>query len=380
MRWFIALAAALAVVACAGRPAPATPPGHAIAGQVYVQATAGEPSLLVVDSATGQVVRTMPAGVPSPDWRRLYRLSAGALDVLDPLTGLRVASHPAPTWAEVVRTSADGSWLVFARVGQSDRFEVQDAGWTARPVELALHGSFTFDGISGDGRRLYLLERLGGDRYHVRLYDLVAGTLEPYVIVDKSNLSPDMSGTALASFATRSGAMQLTLYQRPAGQGSAFVHALPIGQAASFAFCVDLPGSPSGWGFAPAPDGRRFYAVNPADARVVELSGDNVAPPAVRQRQVTTGGAGEPALAVSPDGATIYVGSGSGVAAVDAGTLRVRTAGLTGQRVSALAVAPDGGAVYAVVGSRLLRLEPRSLALAGEVSLHAPLGAILRVT
>jgi hypothetical protein len=179
MRWFLALAVALAVSACAARPAATTPTGHAIAGQVYVQAAAGEPSLLVVDSATGQVVRTMPAGVPSPDWRRLYRLSAGALDVIDPLTGLRVASHPAPSWAEVVRTSADGGWLVFARTGPSDRFQVQDAAWTSGPMDVALHGSFTFDAISADGRRLYLLERLGGDRYHVRLYDLVTGALAP---------------------------------------------------------------------------------------------------------------------------------------------------------------------------------------------------------
>jgi hypothetical protein len=239
---------------------------------VYVQ-VAAEPSFRVIDASTGEVVRTMPAGTPSPDWRWLYRISGGAVDVLDAEAGLQVAAHPAPSWAQVVRTSADGRLLVFARSGPWDRFQVQNAAWTSGPVDVALQGSFTFDGISADGRRLYLLEWLGADRYHVRMYDLVRGALAPYVIVDKLNISEDMSGTALASFATRTGEMQLTLYQRAPGRGGAFVHALPIGQPMQWAFCVDLPGPSIGWAFAAAPDGRRFYAANPADGRVVELNG-----------------------------------------------------------------------------------------------------------
>jgi len=316
----------------------------------------------VIDPRTGQVVRTLPAGTPSPDWRSLYRVSSGTLDVLDPATGLLVATHPAPGWAEAVRTSAGGRWLVLASSRPSDRFQVQDAAWTAPPQVVALTGSFTFDGISDDGQRLYLLERLGGDHYHVRLYDLRARFLEPYVIVDKSSVSEDMSGTAVASFATSSGTMQLTLYQRAPGQGQAFVHALPIGQAMQWAFCADLPGPPSGWAFAPAPDGRHFYAVNPAGGRVVELDGQNVGPPGMRQRQVAAPrAAGTPVLAVSPDGATLFAGTGAGVLAVDTGTLAVRATGLAGQAVTALAVSPDGGSVFAMTGSRLVRLDPRSL-------------------
>lgn len=378
MKQLLALAAALAVVSCAGQPASARPPARATAGQVYVQA-ATEQSVWVVDAATGQVVRTMPAGVPSPDWRRLYRLAAGALDVLDPLTGLRVATHPAPAWAQVVRTSGDGRWLVFARSAASDRFQVQDAEWAAGPVDVALRGTFTFDGISADGRRLYLLERLGGVRYQVRLYDVAAGALAPYVIVDKQNVGEEMSGSALASYVTRTGAMQLTLYERRPGEGGAFVHALPIGQAMQWAFCVDLPGPSTGWAFAAAPDGRRFYAVNPAGGSVVELDGADIGPPDVRRGQIAAGGTGEPAIAVSPDGRTVYAGSGSGVVAVDVRTLAVRATGLAGRAVTALAVAPDGGAVYAVSGTLLLRLDPRTLGPAGQVTLGRSPGAILRV-
>ncbi len=380
MRWSLALAGALIVVgaACGGQPA-ATAPARAAAGQVYVQAAA-EPSIWVVDSASGQVVRTLPAGEPSPDWRWLYRLTRGALDVIDPLTGRVGATHPAPDWAQVVHSSANGRWLVLSAAGPAGRFQVQDAAWAGRPIDVSLHGSFTFDGISGDGQRLYVLERLGGDRYHVRMHDVRAGSLAPYVIVDKTDLAQVMSGTALASFTTRSGMMQLTLYQRDAG-GHAFVHALPIGQAMQFAFCADLPGPPDGWGFVAAPDGQRFYAVNPAGGRLVELYGDNVGPPGMRQRQIAVSGPGEPAVATSPDGATIYVGTGSGILAVDTGTLTVRVTGLAGQRVRALAAAPGGTGVYAVTGaSHLLRLDPHSLGVAGDVTLTGPLGAILRAT
>jgi hypothetical protein len=57
-----------------------------------------------------------------------------------------------------------------------------------------------------------------------------------------------------------------------------------------------------------------------------------------------------------------------------------RATGLAGQPVGALATSPDGGVVYAVTGSRLLRLDPRSLARTGEVTLRGRPGAILRVT
>ncbi len=222
MRWFLALAGALTVVgaACGGQPAATAPP-RAAAGQVYVQ-TAAEPSIRVVDSASGQVVRTLPAGDPSPDWRWLYRLRGGALDVIDPHAGSVTAMHPAPDWAQVTHSSANGRWLVFSAAGPTGRFQAQDAAWAARPIDVSLPGSFTFDGISGDGQRLYLLERLDGDRYHVRMYDLRAGSLAPYVIVDKTDLAQVMSGTALASFTSHSGMMQLTLYQRDARSSTRF--------------------------------------------------------------------------------------------------------------------------------------------------------------
>jgi hypothetical protein len=58
-----------------------------------------------------------------------------------------------------------------------------------------------------------------------------------------------------------------------------------------------------------------------------------------------------------------------------------RGSGLAGRPVTALATAPDGGALYAVsAATRLVRLDPRNLAVAGEVTMRSELGAILRTT
>ena len=166
---------------------------------------------------------------------------------------------------------------------------------------MRLQGRFTYDGVSPDGRRLYLLERLDADRYQVRMYDLPRGALAPYVISEKSEIGQPMSGTALGGFTTRDGAMQLTLYQRDA-EGQAFVHALPVGQEQEWAFCVDLPGPAGG-------------------------------PPELRQRQIDTveDASDGPAVAVSPDGRIVYAGTSRGVLALDAGTLKPRGMGLIGR-------------------------------------------------
>src|SRR5262249_22550261 len=110
MKWFLALLVILAMVAagCAGQPVvqpPPPAPPAAPAAQVYVR-VAAEPSFWAIDSRTGQVARTLPSGTPSPDWRWLYRLTGGALDVVDPTTGRVTSTHSAPSWADAVRTSA----------------------------------------------------------------------------------------------------------------------------------------------------------------------------------------------------------------------------------------------------------------------------------
>lgn len=377
---------ALIAAACSGQPAaaPAKVPPQ---GVVYLGAANG--AMAVLDAASGKVARTLPAGTPAPDWGRIYTAGGGALRVIDALTGEAVASNPAPGWADVVRTSADGRWLALASKapGTPSRFQVQDAAFARPPITVTLPGSFTFDGLSNDGRRLFLLEWISPGRYHVRLYDLAGGRLTRDVIAEKgAPPGSSMSGEAVNSLATADGREQLTLYQRNA-EGHAFVHILPIGpngafgQNVPFAFCVDLPGPAEGWVMVPAPSGSRFYAINPAAGLLVGLAASGDQPPDVTQGRfpAMAGAPTDVAAAVSADGKTLYVGGGTGLLALNTSAFGVNARALQDRTITGLAVARDGSSIYAVSAlSRLLRLDPRTLRPVAEVPMAAPFTTVVR--
>ena len=384
MKRLLALALPALLAAACEAQAPDAPVAAVPAGMVYLGT--GDGAIAVVDAASGRLARTLPAGTPAPDWARIYAAGGGAVRTLDGATGAVLGAHPAPAWADTVRTSADGRWLALASAarGSSSRFQVQDAAFALPPVTVELRGSFTFDALSSDGRRLYLLEWIGPGSYHVRRYDLAAGRLFPDVIAEKGEAPGSaMSGEAVDSLSTSDGSAQLTLYQRGA-KGQAFVHVLPVAEdQPPFAWCVDLPPPAEGWLLVPGPDGGRFYAANPAAGWVVELvPAVGFAPPAVRQVRIpAAGGPPAAAAAVSADGKKLYVGGGAGLLAVDTSTFSVRARALPEHTITGLAVAPGGSTIYALSGrSRLLRLEPRALAPVHETPLTAPFISVLRVT
>jgi hypothetical protein len=390
MKRFLTLVLALPVLiaaACSSQPAaaPTKPPP---VGVVYLGAADG--AMAVIDAASSRVARTLPAGTPSPDWTRIYAAGGGALTVTDALTGAALASHPAPSWAGTVRTSPDGRWLALASTapGTRSRFQVQDAAFARPAVRVDLPGSFTFDGVSNDGRRLYLLEWIAPGRYHVRMYDLAAGRLSPDVIAEKgAPPGSAMSGEAVNSLATADGLEQLTLYQRNA-EGHAFVHVLPIGPDGAFgqhqpiAFCVDLPGPAEGWLMVPGITGSWFYAVNPTAGLVVGLAASGGQPPDVVQgRFPPAGGAPtDAAAAVSADGKTLYIGGATGLLALSTASFSVKARALQDRTITGLAVAPDGSSIYAVSAlSRLLRIDAQALKPVADVAMVAPFTTVVRV-
>jgi hypothetical protein len=142
-------------------------------------------------------------------------------------------------------TYAKGRRLVLASSMYDDavrsRFVVVDTT-TLRPLRtVVLAGSFAFDAVSSDGRRLYLLQYpggvQGGVRYVVRSVDLRTGRLEPGAIVDTTEPDERMSGMALTRAWSRDGAWAYTLYN--GGTSHAFVHALNT--RTRTARCVELP-------------------------------------------------------------------------------------------------------------------------------------------
>lgn len=229
MRLVVAGAACLVLSGTATAAGPVPPvmngaPGIAVAGGAHVVAVAkrggGATQLRLVRDRDGAVVRTrvLPAnvGVPTVTFSGLVE----------------------GTWA-------NGRRLVLASSVYEDRirtrFVVIDTRTLAPLRTVTLPGSFAYDAVSPDGRRLYVLQYPGGleggVRYVVRSVDLRSGKLEPGAIVDKTEPSERMSGIALARAWSRDGAWAYTLYN--GGTSHAFVHALNT--RTRVARCIDLP-------------------------------------------------------------------------------------------------------------------------------------------
>ena len=103
---------------------------------------------------------------------------------------------------------------------------------------ITLKGSFAFDALSPDARRLYLIEHRSADLQHyvVRAYDLRAQRLLPGRIADKTQASWVMQGWPTSRFATADGRWVYTLYTNP--DGYPFIHALDT--VRGVAHCVGM--------------------------------------------------------------------------------------------------------------------------------------------
>jgi hypothetical protein len=354
----------------------------------------------VVDGATGEVQRRMPAGAPSPDWSRLYSVAASyanvQLRVIDTATGAIVRSLTVPAWASEARLSANGRWL--ALVSKPDpralltHFQVRDIELVGTPKDVDLPGAFAFDGLSGDGQRLFLLQLRPDGSYQVKLYDVAAQRLLADAIADKSDASTVMSGGSVSSLTTADGREQLTLYERDA-RNQSFVHVLPVGTATQFAYCVDLPAPGLYWTLAPAPDGRHFYAVNMVSESLVVLTARGLEPPQVSGgrldaatsrfslvRDAEAKEAGQRTVAtVSADGATLFAGSGDNVVRIEPARLRAGpVARLGGEGVASLAAGRSGWLYATTTAGRLLRIDPGSMGVAWRSSQSFEGSSILR--
>ena len=103
-----------------------------------------------------------------------------------------------------------------------------------------VRGDFSFDAISPDARRLYLIQHVSAtnlNRYLVREYDLYRDRLLPGAIADRAQRGWVMQGTPVARTASASGRFVYTLYQNPGGYP--FVHALDTMRGR--AHCIGLP-------------------------------------------------------------------------------------------------------------------------------------------
>jgi hypothetical protein len=111
---------------------------------------------------------------------------------------------------------------------------------------ITLRGAFSFDALSPDGSRMYLIQYTHAasndlSHYIVRGFELRTNRLMAGKIADRREHEDTMAGYAQTRTTSADGRWVYTLYQKP--NGRPFVHALDTVGAA--AYCIDLPSSPS---------------------------------------------------------------------------------------------------------------------------------------
>jgi hypothetical protein len=143
--------------------------------------------------------------------------------------------------------SEDGKSLVLADTNRnqtyprtSSSFAVVNTTTLLPGRKIELKGDFTFDALSPDTSRLYLVQHVDANdlsRYVVRAYDLRGGRLLPGRIADHAQKSWIMKGYPVARATGAGGRWVYTLYQNPGG--FPFVHALDT--VRGVAHCIGLP-------------------------------------------------------------------------------------------------------------------------------------------
>lgn len=209
------------------------------------------------------------------------------LGVYDPRFGM-LGGELADTWAfegnwKLGGISKDAQWVALTSVPTDE----QIAGWTANggwqtdvmlvdtqtgtePRQITLDGNFEVEVVSGRGDALFLLEYVPAanpDHYLVRLYDELAGGLQPGALRDKREPDEIMAGLAWDGVASPDGQWLLTLYLSSSKE-EAFIHSLNL--VDRYPVCIDLPSGTGDFSLLKqysmlfSWNGQKLYAANTA--------------------------------------------------------------------------------------------------------------------
>jgi hypothetical protein len=327
-------------------------------GEVLSLRTGG--ALVGVDSASGERRFALPPGLLSADGKRYVTAErAGGATVLhryDGRTGTSVGTTKLTGAWRLGSVSADGGIAVLA-ASDGPRTRVQVVGPGAERQRLSLPGTYEIDAVDTYGTSLFLIQRLGEERYAVRLYDLTEGRLHPGSIRPK-NEDEEMVGVAGSQVGTPDGTWLLTLYVNTE-EGHAFVHALNLRER--FALCLDLPSEGASiaalrrYALALPRSGAEVFAANPSlgvAARVGLRELGSV------QRLELGATSREPGVAaVSGDGRMLWVSSGRRLTGLDTGSSRRVGPVVVAGRVEALVFRRDGD-LLAVGAAGVTALDP----------------------
>jgi hypothetical protein len=151
---------------------------------------------------------------------------------------------PMVTYRDPGGLSLDGRMLVLqsTTIGPSTSFMVLSArGGFHVKTRFTLRGTYSFDALSPDASRLYLIDRVNPSvnlsRYVVKAYDLQTNRLLPGRIADRTQKSWVMQGDAATRTTSLDGRWVYTLYTNPGG--TPFIHALDTERGV--AHCIGIP-------------------------------------------------------------------------------------------------------------------------------------------
>lgn len=212
----------------------------AAAGDGFLFASMGGSGVTAPDGK----LRFVPVGVSTADDTVLEAISTkgGAIENQLELVGRFGVPYTAGS-AEGM--SHDGTTLVLQNADgilSPSTFAVVDVKRLRLVHEIQLKGAFSYDALSPDGSRLYLIQYTQGrsgdlSHYVVRAYDLKRERLLPGRIADRTQKSWVMRGSPVTRTASSDGRWVYTLYTNPGGYP--FVHALDT--VRGVAHCVGLP-------------------------------------------------------------------------------------------------------------------------------------------
>ena len=361
-------------------------PGPVAAGnyKLYEAASARSGQLVaLIDTQSRTTERRLPWGIPSTDGKHFYAVTSKTLQDIDPRSGTVLRTLQLPGTFEMPPAtrggapgglSQNGRYLVLQAVGprtSTTHMLLIDTQLFNVAKRIDLNGRFDFDAVNNTGQSVYVIEypNAADSYYHVRVYEVLAGQLGAYTVVDKGGPGEIMTGVRLSGVFSPDGQWLYSLYARE-NQG-AFVHALNL--SSPYAFCLDLPGpgwssnsSAFQWSLAMTPDGRHIYAANGPMGLVTQIDNlDGNAPSIVRNGKFPMigssaslfvkgvaakemGSQGPRGAAVSNDGKTLVTAGLNGLIWIDTSSLQVRNRTLANWSVSSLAASPDGAMLYAL--------------------------------
>jgi len=401
------VSAALAAGSCTSRPASRDLHREAsIPAETVLLDTADGP--LVVDVPAGDVLVDGRDAVASADGARLYASSVAhgrtTIRTIDAATGSMISTRSVRGRLQARVVSSSGT-----RVALTEPLAPGADAWTPVPrtrTEIVvagpdrgspvdryhLAGNFEPEAFSSDGRWLFLIEYQPADApelYRVTMLDLRGGTVLPAFGPAKSPTEA-MPGTRLEQVPAVDGSQLFTLYTSerpgfaphdapvPANAIVSFIHVLSL--ADGWAHCVTLPKAfwhqpASAEAMAVSPDGATLYLVD-ADKGLLMTMDTATLQVSEPRRVALPAPGGRTTATVVGDGSTLFVGTAGGgggaVTSIDTSTFRPIATWSTPAPVSGLGTSLDGARLYVGVAGGLEVLSASTGHDLGDVVIPTP--------